>query len=671
MSTIEDTWFLQFADESGDDRGRPWADGTAMAARKASGLDPWDTGCKTTSLVGGYTAMNTMRDKLIEAIAEAKNSGLPFGQMGHVYIAGLRFNPLRDVFSTSNVPFSSGTAVDATVLGLILRLMRAGIKVRALFWLPPFIEGAIGDFGAHAAEHFWLAEMVKHENELLMKNKGLTSPIGIVGLDMRLPELTPQAASHHQKMMVIRVGSVNAAFCGGVDLTFTRRDAPDSTHTFDPAHPTRFLAGDGQSGDGIPNPMISWPRQTTGSDIIDYTAVDHAPRPDVKWASDLPVQVYDTKNQLWHDQHLMFEGPIVATLEAQFGERWRDSGRAFDLSSWLTKSRWSVGQVIFSTASAFDAATDSIHKLDPVQPISPLSGAAAKVQMWRTIPLRRTRTGDLFMRGEYTIMAGIAKAMQAANELIWIFDQYFWSCELARLINKQLRDKSALYVIIILPPHADGANVRGMMPTMSHHARRLALEALLDGLRSDQSVRVQVFDLWNPDRHKGIYCHAKVQTYDSSLLVCGSGNLNRRSLSCDSELDCAVLDPPTVVNHQRGLWDMLFPNTPWPSALDLNLSGHGALFFTEFMQAAKLQATNPENPGVFLIRDPWMPGRARQLPTNPPTQLESDPNPGAFSLMYDRILDPNSFLFGPADTRLDRWSQKIESPWSRWLWRTL
>ncbi len=665
MPTPEETWLLQFANETEpEDQGRPWGDGTAIAARKKLNLNPWDEGCRVTSLFGGYAAIMTMREKLEAAILQAASlqaSGVPFGQCGHVYFTDWRFNPLRDI-SNNNVTFQPGTGPDPTALGLILRLMNFGIQVRALLWLTPFWEGYAG-FKPHIAEHFWMAEIVRRENERLLKKYPSTNAqIGVVGLDMRVPLFFPQAVSHHQKMMVIRVGNVNVAFCGGVDLAFTRRDAPDALHPFDPAHP-KFLAGDWQSGNGIPAPKPPWPRPA-GVDY--YTSVDVALPKDVQWSPDLPVEIFGEHFQTWHDQHLMIEGPMVATLEAQFGERWRDNGRIFDLLHWYTKQSWFVGQVIFSTERAFDSATDSILPLDLVNPIAPLPGATAKVQLWRTIPLRRNRLGDVFTRGEYTLMAGVAKATQAARELIWIFDQYFWSRELARLINSEVKNKSSLHIIIILPPHADGSEVRGSTTIHAHHARRLAIEALVSGLNLAQLGRVQVLDLWHPDRNLGIYCHAKEQTYDGSLLVCGSGNLNRRSLSCDSELDCAVLDSATVANHQRGLWELLFPNTAWPN-LDLNTAGNGAAFFSQFMQA-----TSPINPAskTFLIPDPWMPGRSRQLPTIPPTLLESDPNDWMFDEVYKRILDPTSFSNMPSDERLDFWSYKIESPYSRGQWRT-
>ena len=94
---------------------------------------------------------------------------------------------------------------------------------------------------------------MKLENErLLGQNPNYHGQIGIVGLDWRVSSRT---ATHHQKMIVIRVGDFNVAFCGGgVDLAYTRRDGPDAGHR--PS--TGFMAGDWQSGTNLPIGRIGW-----------------------------------------------------------------------------------------------------------------------------------------------------------------------------------------------------------------------------------------------------------------------------------------------------------------------------------------------------------------------------------------------------------------------------
>jgi phosphatidylserine/phosphatidylglycerophosphate/cardiolipin synthase-like enzyme len=610
-------WFLKFS-ANGD--GRPWGDDTYMAKRLGN-FEPWDEDCNVIPLIGGYEALSAMRESLEAAISEAKQ-----GKKGYVYVADFRLNPLRDMSDDNpwilqNRPWneSDSSIKDQTVLGFILRLMQVGINVRILLWLP-MKASIIAGLGPHISDHFYIAEVVSKECERLSKNDPRAKDRGIVALDLRVA--SPLTSTHHQKMMVIRVGDVNVAYCGGVDLAFTRRDTPDAIHpyAYDPnaslddllvlmkSSPPQFLGGDWQSGKNVP-PVFDvqdkthrWPKSLdTIYDALRDVSKPSSPEPD------LPKEVYGENNQIWHDQHLRLQGPIIKTLEEQFCERWHDSGNVHEPGFW-DSLQIKTNQVIFSSRTA--VKDDDILRLDEPKEVDLVPGGSSLVQMWRTIPLRTERKRPPFMRGEFTIMAGIANACQAADELIWIFDQYFFSRPLARLLNYRIRNdkKKKLCVILVLPPYADNH------PHEVHHARKLALNDLTEGLAlgHGEFERVGVYDLWHPSRTSGgIYCHAKVQMYDSSLLVCGSANLNRRSFTCDTELDCAVLDEDLVLKHYRRLWRVLFPDIAWPSRINFNdpSGGWGRQFFDAFEDAVKTKNS-------FLIHDPWWNADKQIKPVN-------------------------------------------------------
>lgn len=597
-------WFLNFLPNG---EGRPWGDGTYMAKR-IDKEKPWDESCKVIPLIGGYEAMSAMRESLEAAIAEAKR-----GKKGHVYIANWRLSPLRDLSEDNpwiiqNRPWNESDSAknDQTVLGLILRLMQAGITVRILLWLP-IKASTFAGLGPFMSDHVYVAEVVGKECERLSKNDPGAKDRGIVALDMRVA--SPITSTHHQKTMVIRVGDVNVAYCGGIDLAFTRRDAPDGSHPYfyDPnatlddllteSNPPQFLGGDWQSGKNVPqvfdvqDKTHRWPKSP---DTI-YDALRDVPKPSPT-ESELPKDVYGDDHQIWHDQQLQLHGPIVKTLEEQFCERWQDSGNVHEFGFWGSL-HIKNNQVIFSSKTAIK--DDDITRLDEPKDVDPVIGGSSRVQMWRTIPLRMERKRPPFIRGEFTVMAGIANACQAADELIWIFDQYFFSRPLARLLNHQIKNvkKKKLCVILVLPPYAND------LPREEHHARKLALNDLTDGLSlgSGKFEQVGVYNLWHPSRIPGgIYCHSKVQLYDRSLLVCGSANLNRRSFTCDTELDCAVLDEDLVLKHYRRLWRVLFPGVAWPSQINFDdpNGGWGIQFFNAFENAINAQ-------GTYLIPDPW------------------------------------------------------------------
>lgn len=531
-SGAEADWLLTFAAAdagapNGD--GRPWGDGTAMAARAHAGRPPWDRDCSVRPMIGGHDTFNAMCETFEAAIAEAnRDTG---AAKGHVYLTGLKVNALRDLDPGRAQPWDPSAVVerDQTVLGFVLRMMAAGIDVRMLLWTPTTDQtDAAPELQPLVAEHVSIAAAVQDFDRQL-GGKGR----GIVALDSRTAR--PESAALHQKAIVVRVGAVNVAYCGGIDLAFSRRDFGRDTGPHG--------IGDWQSGAQIPRPKDGWPQQKHlgGQTCVtvgyprDYPVWDSGRFPEA-----LPQQVYGRGNRHWHDQHLELRGPVVATLEQQFAERWALHGdvRVFDRNP----APRHKDQVQITRPGA----DGGMYPLAPAEP-EPAAGAAT-VQLWRTIPLRATATGWPLRRGEFTVMAGIAKAVTRATELITIWDQYFWSVPLARLLATRLNAVPTLHLMIVLPPYGT-TQAAGELPL-----RMSALQTLWRALHPDARLRVKVFDLWNRDADVGIYVHAKVQTYDDRLLVCGSANMNRRSLECDAELDCAVLHQPTVRAHLMALY---------------------------------------------------------------------------------------------------------------------
>ncbi len=265
-------------------------------------------------------------------------------------------------------------------------------------------------------------------------------------------------------------------------------------------------------------------------------------------------------------------------------------------------------------------------------------------------------------------MAGISNAAQQATELIWMYDQYFWSKPLARQLNARLVAQPGLHLILILPPYADTS------AGDAHLARRLALELLT---ANGVGNRVGVYNMWlrqppgnTPALNRGIYVHAKSHTYDDQLLVCGSANLNRRSFLCDTELACAVLSNALVQAHQQQLWAQLFPHTLWPlpPAVNYGAPGWGAQFFTQF-QAAQVAAVVAGD--YRLIQDPWVANGL--LPNN-----VRRPVSGFLGPDYATAMDPTSVTLlienDPpqlvAEVPLDRIVTRLENtPNNNWEWR--
>jgi phosphatidylserine/phosphatidylglycerophosphate/cardiolipin synthase-like enzyme len=542
-------WLLQFTSTdpkgpAGD--GRPWGDGTFMAARAYRGEAPWDVGCGVRPMIGGDLTMIAMREALEGAIQEARAlelRGIPPGQRGLVYIADWQLNGLRDLSSENpwgGGPWKPGeeAKVDETALGLIVRLMSAGITVRILLWMPTTNQWV--SMKSLADEHWSIAAAVQDHNKTLEDHWQIKQPIGVVSLDLRTA--APLTAALHQKMMVVRVNSVRTAFCGGVDLAFTRRD-------FGLAGTKAIGGGDWQSGKLTPIASQGWPRPKQPP-LGGYPAFPYSENG--QFPEDLPEKVYGSEYLHWHDHHLQLTGPIVSTLEGQFADRWviDTGGRVylFDRGS-------SIGyenQVQLTSAACIGKTEGESVVLPLPTPWAEMPAPrGATVQMWRTIPLRDGGKRPPFRRGEFTVMAGVAKAISQASQLIVICDQYFWSVPLATLLAARLRAAPNLRLLIILPPF-------GTTQVSSELAlRHRALQALWNGLDANGRARVAAFDMWSTAQNRGVYVHAKSQAYDDQLLVTGSANMNRRSFECDAELDCAVLDQVTVMRHLTNLYACL------------------------------------------------------------------------------------------------------------------
>jgi hypothetical protein len=258
-------WLLQYTSQEPQSvygGGRPWGDGTKMAKRAEHGREPWDVGNRVTPLIGGHAALSAIRDAFEAAILDAQQqgmNGIPPGQRGRVYIVDWLLNALRDLSDENpwgGDPWEQGQNADwdQTALGLIARMMAAGINVKVLVWMPTSIQAKFA-VARHARQHWHLACAIQDLNTELCGQDPLwkkADPIGVCGLDLRTANVA--AASLHQKMVVVRVGDVNVGFCGGVDLAFTRRDY---------GRPADQIVGvgDWQSGRHIPVIQNGWPLQ--------------------------------------------------------------------------------------------------------------------------------------------------------------------------------------------------------------------------------------------------------------------------------------------------------------------------------------------------------------------------------------------------------------------------
>lgn len=295
------------------------------------------------------------------------------------------------------------------------------------------------------------------------------------GAEVLLDLRVRSAGSHHQKFVVIRHRddpSRDVAYVGGIDLCHSRRD--DAEHAGDP-------------------------------------------------------QVFEIADEYgetpgWHDVQAAVTGPAVFDVETVFRERWEDpTPLTRSPLGWLDRIR------------GVDLQPSPLPpQADP--PPSP-EGGGHLVQLLRTYPrLGVTRHYAFARQGERSVALGITRAVERAEHLVHVEDQYLWSPRVGRLFAAALRDRPDLRVVAVVPRFTDLTGMLGRTPQQLGRHRALApmLEAAPE--------RVGVYGIENA-AGLPVYVHAKVCLVDDAWASIGSANLNRRSWTHDSELTVAAVDP--------------------------------------------------------------------------------------------------------------------------------
>jgi phospholipase D1/2 len=134
-------------------------------------------------------------------------------------------------------------------------------------------------------------------------------------------------------------------------------------------------------------------------------------------------------------------------------------------------------------------------------------------------------------------------AIAAAQDVIYMENQYFASRTIAEAIASRLREEDGPEVVIVLPRSSESRLEIESMDSARQRLVRLLRSADLHG-------RLGVY--W-PAAGAGVsvYVHSKIIAVDGRLLRIGSSNFNNRSLGFDSECDIAIEARPELANHDE------------------------------------------------------------------------------------------------------------------------
>jgi phosphatidylserine/phosphatidylglycerophosphate/cardiolipin synthase-like enzyme len=222
----------------------------------------------------------------------------------------------------------------------------------------------------------------------------------------------------------------------------------------------------------------------------------------------------------WHDAQLLIRGPAVGDVETVFRERWEDPAPL--------------------NRNPIDRLSDRLRGEDrvvagplPQQLSDPPPCGPHTVQLLRTYAKRRS-SYPFAPDGERSIALGYQKAVRQARGLIYVEDQYLWAPAVVSCFASALKANPELRLIAVVPGYPDQDGRFSKPPNLI--GRRQAID-LLTRAAGD---RVAIYSLENREGAP-VYVHAKVCVIDDEWCCVGSGNLNRRSWTHDSELSCAVL----------------------------------------------------------------------------------------------------------------------------------
>jgi phosphatidylserine/phosphatidylglycerophosphate/cardiolipin synthase-like enzyme len=210
----------------------------------------------------------------------------------------------------------------------------------------------------------------------------------------------------------------------------------------------------------------------------------------------------------WHDALCVLRGPAVADVAAHFRERW-----------------------------------EAISGEQLPQPRRQRRAGDVRVQFVRTVP---ERVYESVRGGEFRILEAYTRALQSAQHLVYLENQFLWSSEIAELLERKLAQPPSddFRLVVVLPANPnDGADdTRGQLADL--------IECDGDGGRV---LACSLFAL-GEDGPQAVYVHAKIGIVDDAWLTLGSANLNEHSLFNDTEANVVACDPRLARATRLRLW---------------------------------------------------------------------------------------------------------------------
>src|SRR5438105_1219975 len=210
----------------------------------------------------------------------------------------------------------------------------------------------------------------------------------------------------------------------------------------------------------------------------------------------------------WHDAAVMLRGPIVADVAEHFRLRWRE-----------------------------------VAHEELAQPKRAQRAGHTELQLVRTVP---ETVYEALPHGDFRILEAYTRALRSAQKLVYLENQFYWSSEIAEILERKLAHPPSdeFRVVLVLPanPNNGADDTRGQLADL--------LEC--DG-GADRVLACTLTALG--DRGPcPIYVHAKIGIVDDRWFTLGSANLNEHSLFNDTEVNVVCCEPGLARRTRLRLW---------------------------------------------------------------------------------------------------------------------
>lgn len=211
----------------------------------------------------------------------------------------------------------------------------------------------------------------------------------------------------------------------------------------------------------------------------------------------------------YHDTHIRVEGPAAYDILQKFIKRWDYHPAA--------KSKTLKGR---SEPKPGEIKTGDFHWAKTVGTYNDPSG----------------KDRDRSLKDAYL------EILRNAQKYVYIEDQYLVNLDVAKELNKRIKDPNFVCVFIVTQDCAETTDI--LIP---FRRRSEFYKELVKGASKAQQDKVGVFivDMVNGKKrgwHTGV--HAKTLIVDDELAIIGSANVNQRSFTNDSETSVIVFDDP-------------------------------------------------------------------------------------------------------------------------------